>query len=225
MPGSVRLRLLDAARAADLLLVEDDYDSEFRYDVAPVPALAGLSRDRVAYLGTASKSVAPSLRLGWMVPPPELLDGLDADRASTHDTASWPVQRAFLSLLRDGHVDKVIVSARRTNAARAARVERVLAQYGRVRGPVAGMYATVELAADAAARARTCAAAAGYDVPLLSDYCRHHVTSGLVVGFGGCTDDELDEALAALEVGLTDRSDGEHRRALRGARGSPASTS
>ena len=58
-------------RAADAVVFEDDYDSEFRYDVAPVPALATLDRDRVAYLGTASKSVAPSMRLGWLVPPPQ----------------------------------------------------------------------------------------------------------------------------------------------------------
>eukprot|EP01032_Pedospumella_encystans_P001621 gene1621-1880_t len=58
-----------AARTADALVIEDDYDSEFRYDVAPIPALASLDRDRVAYLGTASKAVAPSLRLGWLVAP------------------------------------------------------------------------------------------------------------------------------------------------------------
>ena len=63
------------------MVFEDDYDSEFRYDVAPVPALATLDRDRVAYLGTASKSVAPSMRLGWLVPPPQLLDPVNRLRA------------------------------------------------------------------------------------------------------------------------------------------------
>ena len=62
--------LLAAARAAGAVVVEDDYDSEFRYDVAPVPALAGLDRAQVAYVGTAAKSVSPSLRLGWLVAPP-----------------------------------------------------------------------------------------------------------------------------------------------------------
>src|SRR5690606_30150885 len=64
MPAEDRLALLAAARRADALVVEDDYDSEFRYDVAPVPALATLDRDRVALLGTASKTLMPSLRLG-----------------------------------------------------------------------------------------------------------------------------------------------------------------
>ena len=64
MGAEERIRLLEAAERADALVVEDDYDSEFRYDVAPVPALAAMAPDRVALLGTASKSVMPSLRRG-----------------------------------------------------------------------------------------------------------------------------------------------------------------
>lgn len=198
MPGSARLGLLAAARAADAVVVEDDYDSEFRYDVAPVPALASLDRDHVAYLGTASKSVAPSMRLGWLVAPPALLDPLERTRLITHDTASWPVQRAFLSLLRDGYVDKVVRSARRLYADRAGRVVDALGAVATHRGPVAGMYATVELDAAAAQRAHEAARGAGFDVPLLSDYCRTDVRHGLIIGFGGCSDAELDAALAAI---------------------------
>ena len=94
MPAADRLTLLASARAAGAVVIEDDYDSEFRYDVAPVPALAGLDRTRVAYLGTAAKSVAPSLRLGWLVAPPDLLDRVNARRVVTHEGAPWPVQRA-----------------------------------------------------------------------------------------------------------------------------------
>lgn len=202
MPGSARLGLLAAARDAGAVVIEDDYDSEFRYDVAPVPALASLDRDRVAYLGTASKSVAPSMRLGWLVAPPALLEPLERTRLVTHDTASWPVQRAFLSLLRDGYVDKVVRSARRTYADRAARVAGALAPYAATLGPVAGMYATVELDPDATRRAHAAARAAGFEVPLLADYCRTSVRHGLIIGFGGCTDAELDAALAALASDL-----------------------
>ena len=85
MSGPDRLTLLAAVRAADALVVEDDYDSEFRYDVAPVPALASLDRERVVYLGTASKSVLPSMRLGWLVPPPALLEPVNRIREATHD--------------------------------------------------------------------------------------------------------------------------------------------
>jgi GntR family transcriptional regulator / MocR family aminotransferase len=202
MPGTTRLELLRAATTAGVLVVEDDYDSEFRYDVAPVPALASLDRDRVAYLGSASKSVSPSLRLGWLVAPPPVLERLDRSRAVTHDSASWPAQRAFLSLLREGYVDKVIRSARKVYADRAARVAAALAPYGELLGPVAGMYATVEIPPEPTARAHAAARAAGYDVPLLADYCRSRVRHGLIVGFGGCTDAQLDDALTALVRGL-----------------------
>jgi GntR family transcriptional regulator/MocR family aminotransferase len=202
MPGSARIALLDAAARAGAVAIEDDYDSEFRYDVAPVPALAALDRDRVAYLGTASKTVAPSLRLGWLVAPAALHRAILERRTVTHDVAAWPVQRAFLSLLRDGYVDQVVRSARRTYRARAARVTEALPPHAKPILPVAGMYATVPLPQARALRARASARAAGFEVPLLRDYCRTARLTGLIIGFGGCTDEELDRALAALVTGL-----------------------
>lgn len=204
MPASDRLALLAAAGAADAVVVEDDYDSEFRYDVAPLPALASLDRGRVAYLGTASKSVAPSLRLGWLVPPPHLLDAICARREARHDGVAWPVQRAFTALLRDGHVDRVVRSARRVYADRAPRVAAVLSPYAEAAGPSAGMYSTWLLPHDRAVAAQASARAAGFEVNLLSDYARTSGLTGLVVGFGGVTDGELDAALAALHSKLVE---------------------
>ena len=202
MPAADRLTLLEAARRAGATVVEDDYDSEFRYDVAPVPALATLDRTCVAYLGTASKSVAPSLRLGWLVPPPPLLDAINEHRSLTHEAVPWPVQRAFLPLLRDGYVDKVVRSARRVYGERAPRVAGALSPYAELAGPLAGMYSTWLLPQADAVRARNSALEVGYRVNLLADYCRSADLSGLVVGFGGVTDDELDAALAALTRAL-----------------------
>jgi GntR family transcriptional regulator/MocR family aminotransferase len=121
MSGADRLRLLAAARRAGAVVIEDDYDSEFRYDVAPVPALAALDRDDVAYLGTTSKTVAPSLRLGWLVAPPAVHRRILTRREVTHDQPAWPVQRAFVSLLRDGYVDQVVRAARPRKPGRARR--------------------------------------------------------------------------------------------------------
>ena len=202
LPAADRVALLDAARIAEAVVVEDDYDSEFRYDVAPVPALASLDRSRVAYLGTAAKSVAPSLRLGWMVPPPAYLDAINARRLVTHEGSPWPVQRAFLALLRDGYVDKVVRTARRVYAERAPRVAAALTPYAELAGPLAGMYSTWLLPQPDALRARQAARRAGFEVNLLSDYCRSARLTGLVVGFGGVTDDELDRALAAVTSAL-----------------------
>ena len=198
MPAPDRLTALAAARDAGAVLLEDDYDSEFRYDVAPVPALATLDRERVAYLGTASKSVAPSLRLGWLVPPPGLLEAIDRRRRVTHDATPWPVQRAFVALLREGYVDKVVRTARRVYAERAPRVVAALEPHAELAGTPAGMYSTWLLPDAEARRARDAAARAGFRVHLLADYCRSARLTGLVVGFGGVTDAELDAALTAL---------------------------
>ena len=97
MPAADRVALLDAARRADAVVVEDDYDSEFRYDVAPVPALASLDRDRVAYLGTAAKSVAPCCGSAGWCRRRRYTDAINARRVVTHEGAPWPVQRAFLA--------------------------------------------------------------------------------------------------------------------------------
>jgi GntR family transcriptional regulator/MocR family aminotransferase len=202
MPGSARLSLLAAAGRAGAVVIEDDYDSEFRYDVAPVPALAALDRDTVAYLGTTSKTVAPSMRLGWLVAPPALHRTILQGREITHDTGAWPVQRAFLSLLRDGYVDQVVRSARRTYAARAERVVAALGGRAEPIGPVAGMYVTVRMPQTTALRVAASAREAGFEVPLLRDYCRTADLTGIIIGFGGCTDDELDRALAAIVRGL-----------------------
>jgi len=202
MPADHRLRLLSSARDAGALVIEDDYDSEFRYDVAPVPALCSLDQSCVAYLGTASKSVMPELRLGWMVAPPSVRAALDELRERTHDTASWPLQRAFLSLLRDGYADAVARTARQVYAARAARVVTALEPYATLAGPVAGMYATWLLPQDVAVRVRDLLRASGFRVPLLSEYCRTSSATGLVLGFGGVTDAELDQALAVISSAL-----------------------
>jgi GntR family transcriptional regulator/MocR family aminotransferase len=202
MPAADRLGLLEAARAAGAVVLEDDYDSEFRYDVAPVPALAALDREVVAYLGTTSKTVAPSMRLGWLVAPRALHRAILERREITHDVPAWPVQRAFLSLLRDGYVDQVVRSARRTYAERATRVMTALDGLAEPVRPVAGMYLTVPMPHADALRVAASARAAGFEVPLLRDYCRTADLTGIIIGFGACTDDELDRALTAIVGGL-----------------------
>lgn len=202
MPAADRLALLEAARRADAVVIEDDYDSEFRYDVAPVPAMARLDRGRVVYLGTAAKSVVPTLRLGWLVAPPDLHELILRRRTITHAGAAWPSQRALLTLLRDGWLDKAVRSARRVYAERAPRVAEAMSPYATLAGPLAGMYSTWLLPETDARRARDAARAAGFEINLLSTYARTSGLTGLVIGFGGVTDAELDQALAALTGAL-----------------------
>ena len=94
------------ARERDALIVEDDYDAEYRYDRAPIGALQGLAPDRVIYAGTASKTLAPGLRLGWLVLPPQLVDRV-AEAKLLADRGS-PVldQLAFADFLDRGEFDR-----------------------------------------------------------------------------------------------------------------------
>jgi GntR family transcriptional regulator/MocR family aminotransferase len=198
MSASRRVGLVELARERELTLIEDDYDSEFRYDVAPLPALAQLDPERVVYLGTVSKTLGPGLRLGWIVAAEALADQIGRLRDLRHDTPPWPAQLALLSMLDEGHLTRLVRAARRQYAQRSRAVQAALSGLGDLSGGAAGMYATLLLDADAAARAARHALAEGVEVPLLADYCRTATRGGLVVGYGGVTDDEFRFALDVL---------------------------
>lgn len=206
MSAGRRIALLAEATRRDALVVEDDYDSEFRYDVAPLPALAALDRDRVIYLGSASKSVHPGLRIGWLIGPADLVAAMTARRAARHDYPPWPLQRAFLTMLREGHLDKLIRSARRVYAVRSRMVAAALAPYGKIGVPPAGMYLTLLLPGPVTEAVRDECWRAGFDVPSLAEYSRTCGMTGLVIGFGGLSDDELSRALDVMTTALANPS-------------------
>jgi GntR family transcriptional regulator/MocR family aminotransferase len=101
-----RAAVLAWAQRTGALVLEDDYDAEYRYDRAPVGAMQGLDRDRVAYAGTASKTLAPGFRLGWLIPPRELLEPL-AEAKLLADRGS-PIldQLTFADFLARGEFDR-----------------------------------------------------------------------------------------------------------------------
>jgi GntR family transcriptional regulator/MocR family aminotransferase len=106
LSAQARAAVIRWARARDALLVEDDYDAEYRYDRAPIGALHGLAPDRVIYAGTASKTLAPALRLGWLVAPPQLTGRLT--EAKTLADRGSPVldQLAFADFLERGEFER-----------------------------------------------------------------------------------------------------------------------
>src|SRR5690606_2133942 len=81
LSGERRAALLAWLRRTDALAIEDDYDAEYRYDRAPVGALQSLDPGRIVYAGTASKTLAPALRLGWLVVPPRIIDRVQEEQA------------------------------------------------------------------------------------------------------------------------------------------------
>jgi GntR family transcriptional regulator / MocR family aminotransferase len=94
------------ARERDALIVEDDYDAEYRYDRAPIGSLQGLAPDRVVYAGTASKTLAPGLRLGWLVLPPRLVDRVAEAKALADRGSPILDQLAFADFLDRGEFDR-----------------------------------------------------------------------------------------------------------------------
>jgi GntR family transcriptional regulator/MocR family aminotransferase len=98
--------LLEWAERRDAIVAEDDYDAEFRYDRAPVGALQGLAPERVAYLGSASKTLAPALRLGWLVAPSRLVRPLAMQVLYTMIAPPRLEQLAFADFLERGELDR-----------------------------------------------------------------------------------------------------------------------
>ena len=204
-----RLQLLDWAAQHDRWIVEDDYDSEFRLAGRPLPALQGLDESgRVVYVGTFSKSLAPSLRLGYMVVPISLRTRvIELLRARGAGGANW-LQRAVAAFLSEGHFSRHIRRTRdlyrRRRDALSAAVEQDLEHTGaRLRRPTGAMHAVLDLpgtmTADQVSRR---AAARGVEAIPLSFFAippDHDVGEGLVLGFAGYDEAALRRAVEVLK--------------------------
>lgn len=213
-----RLELLDWAAEAGAWIVEDDYDSDFRYAGRPLAALASLDRGtargggRTIYLGTFSKILFPGLRLGYLVVPADLAEPLARARRALDDHPSTVVQPALAAFLEEGHFAQHL---RRMRRLYAARQEALLAAGRRhldglleLAPDAAGMHLVAGLAPALAARAddRACAeaaAAAGIAAPPLSAY---HLgppdRQGLLLGYAAVPEAEIDSAAAGLAQAL-----------------------
>ncbi|GAA4594371.1 PLP-dependent aminotransferase family protein [Planotetraspora phitsanulokensis] len=138
-----RERLLAWARRTGAVVVEDDYDAEFRYDVAPLPALHGMDPDRVVLLGTLSKSLSPDVGLGWLVASEELLAAVARRRDELGDRTPGPVQKAVATLLERGDLDRHLRRMRLEYARRRAAIVEALGPL--VQGDTAGLHVMIEL--------------------------------------------------------------------------------
>ena len=128
LPADRRATLIDWAERRRGLVIEDDYDAEFRYDREPIGAMQGLSPDRVVYAGSASKILAPGLRLGWIVVPAELADEVAAAKKAADLGSPAIDQLAFADFLAHGELDRHL---RRLRPIYRARRDVLLAALGR----------------------------------------------------------------------------------------------
>jgi GntR family transcriptional regulator/MocR family aminotransferase len=221
LPVSRRQALIAWARSTGTLVVEDDYDSEFRYDVGPLPALHSMDPDVIVYLGTASKVLATAFGAGWLVAPPGLVEQLAALRPRLGLRIPEPVQHAMLALLRSGDLERHVRKMRLEYARRRAALVDALTHPGpgaataasaasdgddrarvpfRLLGDTAGMHVVLELPADyPAARLIEAAAARGIAVYSLDRYFAGKPTmNGLILGYGSVTLPRLRRAAAEL---------------------------
>ena len=206
-PGR-RRALLAWADAVDGVVIEDDYDAEFRYDRAPVAALQGMRPDRVVLVGSLSKTMSPAMRLGWRVAP---------DRWSPRDPDPGPPtldQLAFAQLVTCGAYDRHLRQVRRGyRARRNALVERLRQALptARITGAAAGLHLVLHLpSADHAESQREAEAVAeeagrrGLAVTPLSTYGYGAAGQGLVIGYANLPDRRVGDAVAVLAAVVRD---------------------
>ncbi|RII21094.1 HTH-type transcriptional regulatory protein GabR [Streptomyces sp. YIM 130001] len=207
MPLSPQRRAdaVDWARRTGGLLLEDDYDGEFRYDRQPVGALQGLDPDHVVYLGTASKALAPGLRLGWMVLPGRLVGEVAAAKGEIDWSCSTLDQLTLAEFLTSGAYDRHVRAGRLHYRRRRDQLVTALAEHApavTVSGIAAGLHAVLELPPGTEESTVRAAAWQHLTVTGLTGY-RHPTASlpprdALVVGYGTPPDHAWTGALEAL---------------------------
>jgi GntR family transcriptional regulator/MocR family aminotransferase len=192
------------AQGEDVLLIEDDYDAEYRYNRSPVAALQALAPESVAYLGSASKTLAPALRMAWLVVPEDRLEAVV--QAKRYADAGSPAidQAVFARLVASGGYDRHLRTARRRQAERHDALVAAVALYlprARLEGGAAGLHAVVRLPAPVDPdEIRERALARSVRVyPLSAWYADPPPeTSRLVLGFGSLTPQAIAEGVRRL---------------------------
>jgi GntR family transcriptional regulator/MocR family aminotransferase len=199
-----RHALVDWAHRNDAFIIEDDYDSEFRYDREPVGVLQGLAPGRVFTIGTTSKALAPAVRLGWILTPPSLTPAVAAQKRISDRGSSTLDQLALAALLESGRYDRHLRRMRATYASRRAVLIAALARHApgtALTGLAAGFHAVAHLPAAADEQA-VVAAARERRVGLygMGGFRAAGVAGPpqLVLGFGQVSERAIEPGIAAV---------------------------
>ncbi len=202
-----RTALIAWLRTAGAIAVEDDYDAEYRYDRPAVGALQGLDPNHVVYAGTASKVLAPALRLGWMVLPPSLVDSVREEKL-LHDQGTARIEQvAFATFLHRGDLDRHLRRMRiRYRRRRDVMIEALAGTLPQatVRGIAAGLHVTAELPESADEQAIAAAARSrGIALATMGDYWtggRYPPT--LILGYSQMTESRLRSGVQELAAAV-----------------------
>jgi len=199
-----RAALLAWAETRRAFVLEDDYDAEYRYDRAPVGALQGLAPERVVYIGSASKMLAPSLRQGWLVVPAELVAGVRQAKLSADRGSPALEQLALAAFLEAGELDRHL---RRTRGIYRRRRDALVGALGRylpgttVHGVAAGLHALVALPRSTD-EPGVVAAAARNGVRVYGAREYHAVPAAappaLLLGYGGVSEKDIEPGVKQL---------------------------
>ena len=204
MSAARRLSLLDWAQRCGAWIVEDDYDSEYRYESRPIASLQGLDRDaRVIYVGTFSKVLFPSLRLGYLVIPADLVARFTAVREATDVCPPSLFQAVLADFIADGHFGRHLRRMRLLYAERRKALVDALSKelpQLEVIGDAAGMHLVAALPVGARDRDLALRAAAQglWTMPLSACFLGPSGRAGLVLGYGGVTEREIREGVNRL---------------------------
>ena len=205
-----RQALVAWANERDATIIEDDYDAEFRYDREPVGALQGLAPDRVALLGTVSKSLAPAMRLGWIVCPAALAEAI-AQEKDLEDRGSPALdQLALATLVQSGRYDRHLRRMRASYARRRATLVDALTEHApqvELHGLAAGFHAVAHLP-DSLSEPAVVSAAGARSIGLygMSRYRSSGAISPpqLVLGFGNLREGAIAQGITTIRDLLHD---------------------
>ena len=205
-----RHELVEWAHEVDGVILEDDYDAEFRYDRQPVGSLQGLAPDRVVALGSVSKTLAPALRIGWVFTPPRFRDAILIEKSLSCRGVPQLDQAALARLIETGRFDRHLRKVRDSYRQRRDALVAAVAQHvagASITGLDAGHHALLQLPAGVdETRIVAQARAEGIGVRGLGDYRvtaddeapRDRLPPALVIGFGNVTTREIRGGIGVL---------------------------
>ncbi len=207
LPLSRRLALLGWAKKHDAFILEDDYDSEFRYGERPVESLQGLDREgRVIYVGTFSKVLYPALRIGYLVLPPSLLPSLTAAKWLTDRHTPSLEQEALADFVSRGHFERHLRRSRLRNASRRdALLESLEHHFGKdvkISGTRSGIHVLVELRTLRPSRLNALAqkaAKAGVGIYPITPYCINPPKkAAFLLGYASLSEKQIRDGIRRL---------------------------